>query len=237
MEKVYVIILASGLGKRTGKNIPKQYMNIGNTTVLEKTLDKFNKNKNIDHIILVVNPDFNQYISESKLSNKFSKILKIVEGGKTRRESSFNGINQIIDKEALALIHDAVRPFVSTKTINNCIDGLTLFDAVYPAIPSADTIIQVDKNIKFVDNIPKRKKMLIGQTPQGFKLSKLRKAHELALKDKNVDNEVTNDCGLIERYNICKIHVVKGNRENIKVTYPEDLKILKRLFIKNTKED
>lgn len=229
MSKVYAIILGGGIGTRLKSNIPKQFLQIGQKTVLEHTIEKFNENRNIDSIILVINSEYREISLENKILNEYKKVTHIVNGGKTRRESTYSGLKLIKESDAKVLIHDGVRPFVSHKTINRCIIELEKYSAVYPAVPSSDTLVQVNDEL-FVENIPIRKYMMRGQTPQGFRIEAIKKAHLLAQDDPKVDEEVTNDCGLIQRYNLCDIKVTDGNRENIKITYPEDLILIKKLF-------
>lgn len=167
MKKVYAVILGGGIGSRSKSNIPKQFLTIGNKTVLEITIEKFNDNKYIDEIILVVSPDHVKRLIQNRVLDKYKKLSQITQGGKTRRESANNGLKLIEDDNSKVLIHDAVRPFVSHRTINRCIDSLETHKAVYPAVDSADTLVHVN-NEMFIENIPMRKYMMRGQTPQGF---------------------------------------------------------------------
>jgi len=136
------------------------------------------------------------------------------------------------------LIHDAVRPLISHKIIDDVINALQKYDAVDVAIPSTDTIIKVDEKLKIIE-IPDRSKYWRGQTPQGFKLGLIKKAHNLAKKDNFT--KVTDDCGLIIHYKLSDVYVVKGEEENIKITYPIDLYLADKLFqlktIKNLEEN
>lgn len=226
--KVNAIILGGGIGSRTKEYIPKQFIKINGKSILEHTIEKFEKNVNVDNIILVINSSYKDYIKEEVL-NKYKKINAIVEGGKSRRESVYNGLKLIKNDEDKVLIHDGVRPFVSHKTINTCIEALDVYESVYPGIESADTVIEIDKN-NIIKRIPIRKNIMRGQTPQGFKVKTIKKAHEIAKLDATVDEEITNECGLIDRYNICETKCIQGNRENIKITYPEDIELIKKLF-------
>lgn len=229
MGKIYAIILGGGEGKRLQSSIPKQFIEIQGKTVIEHTIEKFNKNRYIDSIIVVMNKIYNVVELRKKIMNKYEKVIYIVDGGKSRRESTYNALKAIDDEDSIVLIHDAVRPFVSHSTINRCIEALRECSAVYPAVPTADTIIQT-KDSLYVENIPMRRYMMRGQTPQGFKTYIIKKAHFIAKDDLNVDDEVTKDCGLILRYGLCKIRIVDGNRENIKITYPEDYSLIKKLL-------
>ena len=225
--KNYAIILASGTGERSGLDIPKQFVKIAGKTVLEHTLSVFQKNENIDNIIVVTHFSYLDFVSDLIEKNNFNKVSNVVKGGESRRESSFIGINTIKDDNAKVLIHDAVRPFVTSDIINNCIKALDNYKAVDVAITSADTIIKVDSN-DIIDEIPKRNLLRRGQTPQAFDLKTIKKAHELANKTDNIT--VTDDCGLILQFKLADVYVVKGDDSNIKITYPIDIAIADKLF-------
>jgi len=224
MLKNYGIILASGTGTRYKSDVPKQFVKIAGKTVLEHTLDIFEHTHYIDYIIIVITPEYRQIAEEILLKNKYKKIIKLLNGGETRKESSFIGISSIEDSEANVIIHDCARPFLSERILKDCTDALKQYDAVDVAIPSADTIIKVKDNI--IENIPERKSLMRGQTPQCFKLSVIKKAHELSKNDSNF----TDDCGLVVKYGLGKVYVVEGDMENIKITYPSDIYMADRLF-------
>ncbi len=222
--KNYGIILASGTGNRYNSEIPKQFVKIAGKTVFEHTIDIFEKADDIDEIIIVITPDYRHFAENLLLKNNYKKIVKLLNGGETRKESSSIAIHSISEDEANVVIHDCARPFLSQKIIKDCIIALKDYNAVDVAIPSADTIIKVKDNL--IENIPERSYLRRGQTPQCFKLSVIKKAHELS---KN-DNNFTDDCGLIIKYGLSDVYVVKGDGENIKITYPEDIFMADRLF-------
>lgn len=223
--KNYGIILASGTGSRYGADVPKQFVKIAGKTILEHTIDVFEKAEGIDDIIIVITPEYRTMAEEILLKNSYKKVSKLLNGGEIRKESSYIGISSIAEDEANVLIHDCARPFLTQKIIDNCIDALKTYDAVDVAIPSTDTIVKVDEN-NIIQSIPHREKLRRGQTPQCFKLSLIKKAHELSKNDKNF----TDDCGLIVKYNLADVFVVDGDVENIKVTYPSDIFMADRLF-------
>ncbi len=227
--KNIAIILASGTSERLNNlNTVKQFVKIAGKTVIEHTLDVFEKNTSIDEIIIVTREEYKNYCFELIQKNNFKKIKNIINGGKTRRESSFNALSAInCNENDNILIHDAVRPFVSDKIINDCMEALEKYQAVDVAIPSADTIIEINDN-NLITNIPKRKYLRRGQTPQAFKFGIIKKAHILAEQDKNI--EVTDDCGLIKKFNLAEVFVVGGDDFNIKITYPIDIDIADKLF-------
>lgn len=225
--KNYAIILASGTGERLGLEIPKQFVKIAGRTVLEHTLNVFQKNENIDNIVVVTNSSYLDFVTDLVKKNDFKKVSNIVTGGESRRESSYIGINTIKDEDAKVLIHDAVRPFITSEIIDECISALDNFKAVDVAITSADTIIKVDSN-NIIDEIPQRNSLRRGQTPQAFDLKTIKKAHELANKAEDIF--VTDDCGLVLHFKLADVFVVKGDDSNIKITYPIDVAIADKLF-------
>lgn len=224
MLKNYGIILASGTGSRYNSDIPKQFIKIAGKTVLEHTVEIFENSDKIDEIILVITPDYRHIAENILLRNNFKKITKLLNGGATRKDSSYIAISSIEDEEANVLIHDCARPFLTEQIIDNCVKALDKYSAVDVAIPSADTIIKVKDGI--IDGIPDRASLMRGQTPQCFKLSLIKKAHEMS----KGDNNFTDDCGLIVKYNLADVCVVAGSGENIKITYPEDIFMADRLF-------
>lgn len=224
--KHIAIILASGTGSRSGLNIPKQFYKINGKSVLDYSIEAFQNNTNIDEIIVVSNPNFTDLTKE--ITFKYSKVKNVLIGGKTRQESSYNGVFSIDDKNVNVLIHDAVRPFITQEIINRCIETLKTYNAVNVAIESSDTIIEVDEN-NIIKSLPNRKFLRRCQTPQCFNIELIKKAHILASNDKNA--VITDDCGLVLRYNLADIYVINGDENNIKITYPSDIKLAEE-FIK-----
>ncbi|MBO6271593.1 2-C-methyl-D-erythritol 4-phosphate cytidylyltransferase [bacterium] len=219
--KNVALILASGTGSRCGLNYPKQFAQINGKTVLEYTIEKFENNSSIDSIYLVTNEEYVSKVSD--LSKNYSKVVSVVKGGETRKDSSYNGIFSIKESECNVLIHDGVRPFVSDEIINRCVEALKTKDAVCVTIDSTDTIFNIDER-GIIKDIPNRNFIKRAQTPQCFKLSVIKKAHQLANSDKHC--YVTDDCGLIMHYNLADIYTIDGSIENIKITYKEDLEKL-----------
>ena len=223
--KNYGIILASGSGSRYGADVPKQFVKIAGKTILEHTIEIFEKSRSIDEVFIVITPEYRHFAEEILLKNSYLKVTKLLNGGEIRKESSYIGISAIEDDEANVIIHDCARPFLTQKIIEDCVEALKTYSAVDVAIPSADTIVEVDEN-NIIQNIPLRDRLRRGQTPQCFRLSVIKKAHELSKNDKNF----TDDCGLVVKYNLCDVFVVQGDVENIKVTYPSDIFMADRLF-------
>lgn len=225
------VILSAGSGSRFGSDIPKQFINLAGKNIIEYTIAAFEQNDNIDEICIVADTVYHEKLLKISQENGFTKVKKIIQGGEERKDSSYNAIKEYQNKKDINLIfHDAVRPFVSQRIINDCIESLEKYSAIDVAIPTADTIIQIDETSKTIENIPTRSKLQRGQTPQAFKLEIIKKAHELANQDKN-EPMFTDDCGLVKQYLPNEnIFVVNGEERNIKITYPEDLLFAEKLI-------
>lgn len=226
--KNIAIILAGGTGNRLNAGIPKQFIKLAGKTIIEHTLYTFQKNECIDEIAIISNKDYLHTVEEMVIRNRFTKVSKILHGGKERYDSTLAALNAF-SEEANLLIHDAVRPLVSDRIIHDVVEALEKYEAVDTALPTIDTIIEVDENYDFIKNIPNRHLLYRSQTPQAFKTHILKKAYEIALQDPNF--QTTDDCGVIKKYlPEVKIKIVTGENRNIKLTYPEDLFLLERLF-------
>ncbi|MEO0275061.1 MAG: 2-C-methyl-D-erythritol 4-phosphate cytidylyltransferase [candidate division WOR-3 bacterium] len=224
-KKIYAVILAAGSSERFRGDIPKQFVKIAGKMIVEHTIEVFERHYLIDEIYLVVNPSYRNLVEELVIKNTYRKVVKILDGGKTRQESSKIAVKAIENSNSFVLIHDAVRPFVSSRIITEVIEKLEDYDAVDVAITSVDTIIRVKDEL--ILEIPDRQELMLGQTPQGFKTQVIKTAYEIFEKN---PIKVTDDCGLIVKYNLGKVYVVQGERFNIKITYPEDLYYADKIF-------
>jgi 2-C-methyl-D-erythritol 4-phosphate cytidylyltransferase len=221
------IILASGTGTRFHSETPKQFLKLAGKTVLEHTLDTFERHSRIDETIVVAAFESRLLVEEIVNNAGYRKVTRIVAGGTTRQASSAAGIDAVIGDDHKVLVHDAVRPLLDHATIDRCLDALDECDAVDTGIPASDTIIQLSSNYT-IANIPERSMLRLGQTPQGFKSGLLRQGHTYANNDKEL--KVTDDCGLILHYGLGEVKVVAGDINNIKITYPSDIYLADRLF-------
>jgi len=230
------IILAGGTGSRLGFNVPKQFLKIAGKTVIEHAIDAFEKNDKIDEIAIVINESYISDIENIIHKNDWRKVTNVLIGGKERFESSLSAISAYIQFSDYNLIfHDAVRPMVSNRIINDVVDGLDLYNAVSVAIPATDTIFQVDEERRFIKNIPDRFYLQRAQTPQAFKVATIQKAYEIALQD--ADFQSSDDCGVVAKYIPDeKIFIVRGDESNLKLTHKEDFYLLEKLFQYQKKE-
>uniref|UniRef100_UPI00366EFF20 2-C-methyl-D-erythritol 4-phosphate cytidylyltransferase n=1 Tax=Campylobacter coli TaxID=195 RepID=UPI00366EFF20 len=227
MRKNIAVILAGGSGSRFGLNFPKQFAKLAGKTIIEHTIETFEKHPCIDEICIVIKSGFRDKINELILKNQYYKVKKVINGGEERKDSSFNAVLAYDNENVNLIFHDAVRPFVSNKIVDGVIEALQQYNAIDVAIPSTDTIIEVcSNNIK---SIPPRKFMMQGQTPQAFKLETIKKAYELAIRDSNFTP--TDDCGIVKKYLPDeKIYVVSGELKNIKITHMQDLAMADKIF-------
>lgn len=225
--KTYAIILASGSAQRfnRGETQLKQLAKVAGRTLLEHVVDLFEHSEGIDEIFVVITPGYREAAEAILKEGAYKKVSRFLEGGATRRESSLVGISAIPEAEAYVVIHDCARPLLSERIIRDCLEALQNHDAVDVAIPTADTIIRVNDR-GFIEEIPERSHLMRGQTPQCFKLSLIRRAHELTASDETY----TDDCGLVVRHKLAPVFVVMGERANIKVTWPEDLHLADKFF-------
>lgn len=227
--KNIAVILAGGSGQRLGEAIPKQFIKIAGKKVIEHTINVFQTHPLIDEICVVVHPDYERDIETIRLNNGFTKLTRVLIGGKERYDSSLAAIHAYYNIEDVNLIfHDAVRPLVNERIINDVIAALSKYDAIDVAVPTTDTIIQVDADDEIV-KIPSRQNLRNGQTPQAFKLSVIKEAYNRALIDPAF--KTTDDCGVVLKYMPeTPVYVVRGEQFNMKLTYKEDIFLLDKLF-------
>ena len=222
------VILAGGSGSRFGRDLPKQFLKVAGKKVIEHTIEVFEHNDLIDEIAVVTQPEYIADVEQLVVNNHYRKVRKILVGGKERYHSSLSAINAYTEDTDNLIFHDAVRPLVNDRIINDCIEALKEYDAVDVAIPVADTIIQVD-DTDCINAIPTRSLLRSGQTPQCFKRGVINKAYEIAMQDPNF--VTTDDCGVVRKYlPETPVYVVKGEVFNMKITYKEDLFLVDKLF-------
>lgn len=227
MRKNIAVILAGGIGSRLGISTPKQFFKVAGKMVVEHTVDVFEHNSRIDEIAIVSNPFYVADFESIIIKNGWKKVRKVLVGGNERYLSSLSAIRAYENDEVNLIFHDAVRPLVSQRILNDVIDALADYKAIDVAMPATDTIIQTEGN--FIASIPDRSQLRRGQTPQAFHLETIRDAYEIALKDPTF--KVTDDCGVVVKYlPDVPVYVVEGEESNMKLTYKEDTYLLDKFF-------
>ena len=223
---VSVIIAAAGMSNRMGSKINKQFIWIEGKPILAHTIDKFEKCRYIDEIIIVSKEEEIDYCRKEIVKKyKFKKVSNIIRGGKERQDSVYNGILALNEKTDIVLTHDGARPFIEIESIEDGIKGVLEFDACVIGVPVTDTIkvVSEDNTIK---NTPDRSIIWAAQTPQCFRKDILIKGYEKAIKDRYF---ATDDSSIVENIGI-KVKMIMGNYKNIKITTPEDIIIAESLF-------
>ncbi len=231
------ILLAGGSGQRFGADRPKQFVRIGDRTVLEHSLAAFEQSPHIDAILIVSHPQHLDEVRKLLPLSQHPKLLAVVAGGAERQDSTLNALRaltQITDsplEQIRILIHDAVRPAVSQNIIERVCTALHTHQAANLVVPVTDTLLEVNDN-GTTAAMPSRARFRRVQTPQGFHAATLQHAYDVALTDPNF--QATDDCGVVFRYlPEVEIALVEGEQRNIKLTYPEDLHVLHHLLVKS----
>lgn len=221
-EKNTAIILAAGQGKRMNSSVPKQYLMLGDRPVLFYTLEAFQKSECIDNIILVVGEGQISFCQEEIVDKyNFSKVSKIIEGGKERYLSVFCGIKEAEGANNI-FVHDGARPFVTSEILGEALKSVRECGACAVGVPVKDTIKIIDEN-GFVSYTPDRKYVWAIQTPQVFSSHILLEAYEKLMELPEIN--VTDDAMVVEQMLGIKVKLVLGSYKNIKITTPEDMEI------------
>lgn len=218
----YIIIVAGGKGLRMGSDIPKQFLPIGGKPVLMRTIERFREYAADLQIILVLPEAQQAYWQELCGKYDFKVKYQLANGGQTRFHSVQNGLALVPDDaEGVVGVHDGVRPFPSIEVIKNCYETARTAKAVIPVIPVVETVRHLEGDSSVT--VPRGDYRLV-QTPQTFDIQLLKAANRQPYND-----GFTDDASVVESYGHA-ITLVEGNRENIKITTPYDLKIAEVLI-------
>ena len=238
--RVYVmkkcaIVLAAGQGKRMNSKVAKQYLLIKDKPILYYSLATFEKSE-VDEIVLVTGAGEEEFCQKEIVEKyDFTKVKKIVVGGKERYHSVANGL-LACEKCDIVLIHDGARPFLEQDIIKRCIQSAAEVGACVAGMPVKDTI-KIASEDGFVASTPNRNYVWTVQTPQTFQYDLIAQSYkklleeEENLKEKGVN--VTDDAMVVEYFTGHKIRLVEGSYKNIKITTPEDLQVSEKFFEKN----
>ncbi|MCG6190915.1 2-C-methyl-D-erythritol 4-phosphate cytidylyltransferase [Maribellus maritimus] len=219
MKKV-ALIVAGGSGKRMNSNVPKQFEILQGKPVLIHTFQAFlTYNPNMNFVLVLPKIQFSHWETLCQKHN-FNLKHELAAGGETRFHSVQNGLKLISD-DSIVFIHDGVRPLVSSVTIENCYQTALQQGNALPVIPVAESVRKVENDQNMAVN---RSKYFLVQTPQTFQAEKIKTAYK---ESKTIN--FTDDSSVLESAGE-KIHLVEGNRENIKITYPQDLIIANALL-------
>lgn len=234
MGNVYAAILAGGSGTRMGNpNKPKQFWDLGGRPVISYTIEKFCMVDEFEKVI-VLTPE--NWINQTKDIVKryvpqFVDRIAVIAGGHERNDTVMNSIAYIeceygLDDDTVIVTHDAVRPFVTFRIIEENIAAAREHGACDTVIPATDTIVQSIDG-QFVEAIPKRAEYYQGQTPQSFNAKRLKALfEELAENDKAI---LTDACKIMVLRGE-KVALVQGDEANMKLTYTSDMRIARAMM-------
>jgi 2-C-methyl-D-erythritol 4-phosphate cytidylyltransferase len=224
-KDIACILLAGGSGNRMSGDQAKQFIRIAGKTILEHSLDTLRQHLPLVRIVVTA-----PFADVEKVASMFKHdpLVQVIPGGISRQASTLKGLKALTDDAPHnILIHDGARPFLDGRILSDVIEALEEFEAVDVAIPTADTIIA--ERDGFIENIPKRKHLLRGQTPQAFRYKDLVSCYR-TLGEQKLE-QFTDDCGVFLACNPdARVRIVKGSEENIKVTYPIDLILADEMF-------
>ncbi len=218
----YAVIVAGGKGLRMGASIPKQFLPVNGLPVLMLTIKRFREYDGSLRIILVLPKEQHEYWNELCKNYHFTDAYAVVEGGETRFHSVRNGLAAIPDDtQGVVGIHDGVRPFPSVEVIRACYETARTAKAVIPVVPVVETVRHIMPGGK-TETVDRADYRLV-QTPQTFDIQLLKQAYAQPYRDC-----FTDDASVVESAGH-EVTLIEGNRENIKITTPFDLRIARIL--------
>lgn len=233
--KTTAIVLAGGSGSRMNSTVKKQYLLLDGIPVLAYSLSVFQENPQIDEIILVCGTgEVEQCRQEIVEKYNFTKVQHIVEGGKERYHSVYEGL-KAAENCKYVLIHDGARPFIDQAILTRILEGLPLQKASVAAVPVKDTIKMGDANGYVSETLP-RECLWSVQTPQSFSYELIRTAYDMLIKENPASIKITDDAMVAEYFLQVPVKLVEGSYENIKITTPEDL-LLARMILEQRKAE
>ena len=218
----YAVIVAGGKGLRMGSSIPKQFLPVNGLPVLMRTIKRFREYDNNLKIILVLPEEQHEYWNELCKNYHFTDAYAVVSGGETRFHSVRNGL-AVIPDDAVGVVgvHDGVRPFPSVEVIGRCFETARTAKAVIPVVPVVETLRHI-VDAEATETVSRDNYRLV-QTPQTFDIQLLKEAYARPYQD-----SFTDDASVVESFGH-KITLVEGNRENIQITTPFDLRVARIL--------
>lgn len=212
----HVIIAAAGKSTRIKEN--KIFLKLLDKPLIYYSLRPFETHKNIEEIIIVTKPENKKPLESLIQEYDFKKIKKIIEGGETRQDSVYEGL-RILNEPRIVLIHNAANPLITKKKITDVLKATKEYGVAAVGYSAKDTIKRADSK-NFVTETLNREELWQMQTPQGMKYEIAIHAFKKAYEDDFIG---TDDVSLAERAGY-KVKLIECSRENIKITYPEDLK-------------
>lgn len=229
--KVSLIVPAAGTGSRMKSEVPKPFLRVGGKTVLEHTLSAFSGIDSIHEVIVPSTGPYREQILAAIASALPKAKGRVVDGGSERMFSVWNALRMVSPDSDLVAVHDAVRPFVSEKTIRDVIRTAEAQGAALPGLPVSDTLKKAGPDTRIRSTVD-RNHVFTVQTPQVFRRDILMASYKKAI---NSDVFGTDESSLVEMAGF-PVYLVEGNAENVKLTYPQDLILAERRMNSTTSD-
>ena len=229
---IYGLVLAGGIGRRMGSEIPKQFLRVNGKTIISYTVKTFLENRNIEEVIVLVPEDWVEETKEHFANDLGEQSrLHVIAGGELRNDTIMNGIAYIREHDpdsenAVLITHDAVRPFVTKEIIDANIEALKDHTACDTVVPSTDTIV-VSEDGAVISSVPDRAKLYNGQTPQSFRLGTFERLYNSLTEE---EKQILTDAAKVFVLKGEEVALVEGASSNIKITYPSDLDLAESIL-------
>ena len=218
------ILFAGGKGTRMGSDIPKQFLEINGKPILVHTAELFQYHEKIDKIYISTIKEYIPYVEELVKTYNLTKVKGVTEGGKTAQDSIYKALLKAKEENAgdsIVLLHDGVRPYVYSKVIDSNIESVKQYGSAITSFPAYETVM-ISEDGEKVTGVTKRKETYTGQAPQSFYLKDILEAHEKIRNSPNGYENMVDACTIMRTIGK-EVHLVGGNRGNIKITTPEDV--------------
>lgn len=222
-KQISVIIVAAGSSNRMGMNTNKIFLDLCGRSVIERTISAFTDIPEIFEIILVTKKEF--FDDFKNIIKRYFLNIKLVEGGSSREESTYNGLLEVSDDSDFVICHDGARPLVSRQNIVNVINELDNYKAVITGVRVKDTIKYISSDLEVISTLDRRLLYNI-QTPQAFKKEIILEGYKKFFEKSSF---ITDDSSIIEKLGV-RIKLVEGEYSNIKITTIEDILYAKVLL-------
>ena len=233
MSHIFGVVLAGGIGSRMGNvEKPKQFLDLGGKPIIIHTIEKFVIHPDFEEVIVLTPKAWIGYTQD--MIRKYIPLkdkITVISGGETRNETIMNAIRYIesqgkLEEDTIIVTHDSVRPFVTHRILSENVKYAREYGACDTVIPATDTIVESTDNTA-ITNIPNRKYMYQGQTPQSFRAKQLKEIYDnLTAEEKGI---LTDACKIMTMKG-GHVHLVMGEVFNIKITYPYDITVAKALL-------
>ncbi|MBO7721188.1 MAG: 2-C-methyl-D-erythritol 4-phosphate cytidylyltransferase [Kiritimatiellae bacterium] len=225
------VVFAGGNGVRMGGQVPKQFLDLGGKPVLARTLSLFENHPLVDGVYLVAHPEYIPRAEDIARGHSITKLRGVAPGGDTAQESIYRGLKYAAEREppdSVVLVHDGVRPYVTPEVITANIEAVERYGTAVTYTPCYETVV-LSRDGAAVDAVPLRRELYTVQAPQSFRLAGIIAAHE------RIRARPQGYADMVDQATVCftlgiPVHLVPGNRGNVKVTTPEDLVTLEALI-------